>query len=35
MKANQWLESEKQSKKDLNEFGFDKSKIEKLHPTLF
>jgi site-specific DNA-methyltransferase (adenine-specific) len=35
MKANQWLESEKQSKKDLNKFGFDKSKIEKLHPTLF
>lgn len=35
IKANQWLEQEKQSKKDLNEFGFDKSKIEKLHPTLF
>jgi site-specific DNA-methyltransferase (adenine-specific) len=35
MKANKWLESEKQSKKDLNEFGFDKSKIEKIHPTLF
>lgn len=35
MKANKWLEQEKQSKKDLNEFGFDKSKIEKIHPTLF
>jgi site-specific DNA-methyltransferase (adenine-specific) len=35
MKANKWLESEKQSKKDLNDFGFDKSKIEKIHPTLF
>lgn len=35
MKANKWLEQEKQSKKDLNEFGFDKSKIEKINPTLF
>ena len=34
-KANQWLAEEKQSKKDIAEFGFDKSKIEKIHPTLF
>jgi site-specific DNA-methyltransferase (adenine-specific) len=34
-KANQWLSEEKQSKKDLHEFGFDKTKIEKIHPTLF
>ena len=34
-KANQWLSEEKQSKKDLKEFGFDKTKIEKIHPTLF
>lgn len=34
-KANKWLAEEKQSKKDIAEFGFDKSKIEKIHPTLF
>jgi len=28
-KANKWIEDEKQTKKDINEFGFAKTKIEK------
>jgi len=35
LKANAWLEETKQSKKDLNEYGFEKTKIEKIQPTLF
>jgi len=34
-KANQWIEEEKQIKKDVAEFGFAKSKIEKTAPTLW
>jgi len=34
-KAKQWLEDEKQSKKDIAEFGFDKTKIEKTNMTLW
>ena len=34
-KANQWLMEEKQIKKDIQEFGFAKSKIEKVSPTLW
>lgn len=36
LKANQWLDEEKQIKKDIQEFGFAKSKIEKFgEKTLF
>lgn len=34
-KAKQWLEDEKQSKKDIAEYGFDKTKIEKTNMTLW
>jgi site-specific DNA-methyltransferase (adenine-specific) len=34
-KANQWLDAEKQIKKDITEFGFAKSKMEKTQPTLW
>ena len=34
-KANQWLEEEKQAKRDILEFGFPKSKMEKTQPTLW
>jgi site-specific DNA-methyltransferase (adenine-specific) len=34
-KANQWLMEEKQIKKDIEEFGFAKSKLEKTAPTLW
>jgi site-specific DNA-methyltransferase (adenine-specific) len=34
-KANQWLSDEKQIKKDIENFGFAKSKIEKGSPTLW
>jgi len=34
-KANQWLNEEKQIKKDIQEFGFEKSKMEKITPTLW
>jgi site-specific DNA-methyltransferase (adenine-specific) len=33
--ANQWLQEEQKSKSDLKDYGFDKTKIEKIHPTLF
>ena len=33
--ANQWLNEEKQAKKDIEEFGFAKTKMEKTHPTLW
>ncbi|WP_337898993.1 site-specific DNA-methyltransferase, partial [Mesomycoplasma ovipneumoniae] len=33
VKANQWLVEEKQVKKDIEEFGFAKSKMEKVAPT--
>jgi site-specific DNA-methyltransferase (adenine-specific) len=35
IKANEWLEEEKQIKKDIKEYGFAKSKIEKIAPTLW
>lgn len=35
IKANEWLLSEKQSKKDIEEFGFSKTLIEKTQPTLW
>jgi hypothetical protein len=35
MKANKWLEEEKQVKKDIAEFGFAKTKLDKSHPTLW
>ena len=34
-KANQWLNEEKQAKKDFDLFGFDKSRLEKTAPTLW
>jgi site-specific DNA-methyltransferase (adenine-specific) len=34
-KANQWLEDVKQSKKDIEKYGFDKRKLEKINPTLW
>jgi hypothetical protein len=34
-KANQWIEEEKQAKKDIKEFGFDKSRMEKSNLTLW
>lgn len=34
-KANQWLMEEKQIKKDIEEYGFEKSKMEKTAPTLW
>lgn len=34
-KANKWLEEEKQIKKDMIEYGFNKTQLEKLSPTLF
>lgn len=35
MKANAWLEEEKQIKKDIQEYGFAISKLEKTAPTLW
>jgi len=34
-KASKWLEEEKQVKKDIKEYGFAKSQIEKESPTLW
>jgi site-specific DNA-methyltransferase (adenine-specific) len=34
-KANQWLMEEKQIKKDVKEFGFEKTKMEKTNLTLW
>jgi site-specific DNA-methyltransferase (adenine-specific) len=34
-KANQWLMEEKQIKKDIEQYGFEKSKMEKTAPTLW
>lgn len=34
-KANQWLADEKEMRKEIKEFGFAKSKINKTAPTLF
>jgi len=34
-KANQWFMEEKQIKKDVEEYGFAKSKLEKTAPTLW
>lgn len=34
-KANAWLAEEKQMKKDMASFGFHKSKVERVTPTLF
>jgi len=35
IKANKWLEEEKQIKKDIKEFGFAKTKIEQKGLTLW
>jgi site-specific DNA-methyltransferase (adenine-specific) len=35
MKANKWLLEEKQVRIDIENFGFAKSKIEKINPTLW
>jgi site-specific DNA-methyltransferase (adenine-specific) len=35
IKANQWLEDVKLTKKEIKEFGFDKTKANKIYPTLF
>jgi site-specific DNA-methyltransferase (adenine-specific) len=35
MKANNWLNEVRQSKKDIEQYGFDKTRIEKTHPTLW
>jgi site-specific DNA-methyltransferase (adenine-specific) len=35
LKAKEWLEEEKQIKEDIKNFGFAKTKIEKLGKTLF
>ena len=35
VKANKWLEEEKQIKKDMLEYGFNKTQLEKINPTLF
>lgn len=34
-KANQWLSEEKQIKKDIEMYGFEKTKLEKINPTLW
>lgn len=34
-KANKWLQEEKQAKADIIKYGFDKSRLEKLSPTLW
>lgn len=34
-KANAWLEEERQAKKDIEMYGFAKTKIEKIAPTLW
>jgi site-specific DNA-methyltransferase (adenine-specific) len=34
-KANQWLTEEKQAKADIKEYGFAKSKMDKIAPTLW
>jgi site-specific DNA-methyltransferase (adenine-specific) len=34
-KANKWLEDVRQTKKDIQEYGFDKSNAEKEQPTLW
>jgi site-specific DNA-methyltransferase (adenine-specific) len=35
LKANEWLKEEKQIKEDIKKYGFAKSKIEKIAPTLW
>lgn len=35
LKANKWLQEEKQVKEDIKKYGFAKSKIEKISPTLW
>ena len=34
-KGNQWLNEEKQIKKDIEKYGFEKTKLEKQNPTLW
>jgi site-specific DNA-methyltransferase (adenine-specific) len=34
-KAKQWIEEEKQVKEDVKNYGFDKTRMEKIAPTLF
>jgi len=35
IKANQWLNEERLAKKEISEYGFAKTKVNKLAPTLF
>lgn len=35
IKANKWVEEEKQIKRDMLEYGFNKTQLEKINPTLF
>lgn len=35
IKANNWLNEVKQSKKDIAEFGYEKNKLSKMEPILF
>lgn len=35
LKASNWINETIQNKKDIQEFGFAKTKINKVHPTLF
>ncbi len=34
-KASKWIEEERQAKRDIQEFGFDKTRLEKTAPTLW
>lgn len=34
-KANQWLNEEKQIKEDIEKYGFAKTKLDKVYPTLW
>ena len=33
--ANQWIETARKNRSELKEFGYAKSEIQKIHPTLF
>ena len=35
LKANQWLEDEKTQKRDIEQYGFAKTKANKVAPTLW
>jgi hypothetical protein len=34
-KAKAWIDEEKQMKADIEQFGFAKSKLDKVYPTLW